>query len=82
MSKLSNIRSVAKYESKLLMRSWFYRIFLILAVLFICIFNFGALVSEDSMGMWIFRAIPSNIPYLNYNVGQNMFEYNPKRFKS
>ena len=55
------------------MRSWFYRIFLILAVLFICIFNFGALVSEESMGMWIFRAIPSNIPYLNLmflNTGQ------------
>ena len=73
MSKLSNIKSVAKYESKLLMRSWFYRIFLILAVVCICFFNFFNLVLEENMEMWIFRAIPSNIPYLNLmllNTGQ------------
>ncbi len=73
MSKLHNIRSVAKYESKLLMRSWFYRIFLILAVLFLCLFNFFALVSEDSGGFWLMKAISSNIPYVNLlflNTGQ------------
>ncbi|MDR1098122.1 MAG: xanthan lyase, partial [Tannerella sp.] len=73
MSKLHNIRSVAKYESKLLMRSWFYRIFMILAILFLCLFNFVALVSEDSGGFWLMKAISSNIPYANLlllNTGQ------------
>lgn len=73
MSKLSNIRSVAKYESKLLMRSWFYRVFFVLAVLFLCFFNFAALISEDSGGFWLMKAISSNIPYVNLlflNTGQ------------
>jgi ABC-type transport system involved in multi-copper enzyme maturation permease subunit len=72
MSKLHNIQSVAKYESKLLMRSWFYRIFLVLAILFLCIFNFAALVSENS-GFWLMKALPANIPYVNLmflNTGQ------------
>ncbi|MDR0395111.1 MAG: xanthan lyase [Tannerella sp.] len=73
MSALNNIRSVAKYESKLLMRSWFYRIFLILAVLFLCIVNFAMLISEDNSDFWMLKAISSNIPYLNLlflNTGQ------------
>ena len=73
MALLDNIRSVAKYESKLLMRSWFYRIFLILAILFLCFFNFAYLVNSDNVQYWIMRAIPSNIPYLNLlllNTGQ------------
>ena len=73
MSKLSNISSVAKYESKLLMRSWFYRIFLILAVLFLCFYNLAALVLEDSGVPWMIRALSSNIPYVNLlllNTGQ------------
>lgn len=72
MSKIHNIRSVAKYESKLLKRSWFYRIFVLLAVVALCFFNFIALISEDG-GLWILRAIPSNIPYVNLlflNTGQ------------
>ena len=73
MSKLSNINHVAKYESKLLMRSWFYRIFLVLAVLFLTFYNFSMLVNGDNTGMWILRALPSNIPYINLlllNTGQ------------
>ena len=73
MSILDNIRSVAKYESKLLMRSWFYRVFLILAIIFLCVYNFAALINEDSGVMWLIRAIPSNIPYANLlflNTGQ------------
>jgi len=73
MSKLSNISSVAKYESKLLMRSWFYRIFLVVAVLALCIFNFANLVNTDNSGFWIMRALSSNIPYINLlllNAGQ------------
>jgi ABC-type transport system involved in multi-copper enzyme maturation permease subunit len=73
MSVLNNIRSVAKYESKLLMRSWFYRIFLILAVVFLCFLNFSALISEESGGFWLMKALSSNIPYVNLlflNTGQ------------
>ena len=73
MFALHNIQSVAKYESKLLMRSWFYRIFLIMAILFLCVFNFVALVSEQGSGMWLMKALPANIPYINLlflNTGQ------------
>ncbi|MDR2680729.1 MAG: xanthan lyase, partial [Tannerella sp.] len=71
MSIFDNIRSVSKYESKLLMRSWFYRIFLVLAVVSLCIFNFAALIGED--GFWMMKAVASNIPYVNLlflNTGQ------------
>lgn len=73
MFALHNIQSVAKYESKLLMRSWFYRIFLIMAILFLCIFNFAALISEEGGGFWLMKALPANIPYINLlflNTGQ------------
>ena len=64
MTFISNIQSVAKYESKLLIRSWFFRVFTVLAVAIITFFNFMLIVSEDSGGIWIATAIPSNIPYL------------------
>ena len=73
MLALYNIQSVARYESKLLMRSWFYWIFLVLAILLLCLFNFLALVSEDSGGYWLMKALPANIPYINLmflNTGQ------------
>ena len=72
MALLDNIKSVAKYESKLLMRSWFYRVFLILAILFICIYNLVVLISGEA-GSWLMKALPSNIPYINLlflNTGQ------------
>lgn len=72
MSVLFNIHSVAKYESKLLTRSWFYRIFMILAILFLSLFNFISLVSEGSAS-WLMKALPANIPYINLmllNTGQ------------
>ena len=73
MAIFDNIKSVAKYESKLLMRSWFYRVFLVLAILFLSIFNFIFLVFPDISQFWIMRALPSNIPYVNLllmNTGQ------------
>ena len=73
MAVLDNINSVAKYESKLLMRSWFYRVFLILAILVLSIFNFAFLVVPENPQFWIMRALPSNIPYINLlllNTGQ------------
>ena len=68
------LRSVSKYESKLLTRSWFFRIFTILAVLILGILNLVFLALQDTGGnMWIITAIPSNIPYFNLlflNTGQ------------
>lgn len=63
MTFLSNIQSVAKYESKLLIRSWFFRVFTVLAITIISFLNFGLFVSENG-SMWIATSIPSNIPYL------------------
>lgn len=63
MTFLSNIQSVAKYESKLLIRSWFFRVFTVLAIGITTLFNFLLFVSEDTYGFWIAMSIPSNIPY-------------------
>ncbi len=68
------IRSVSKYESKLLTRSWFFKIFTILAVLILGFWNLAILVVEEmSGGVWVVKAITSNIPYINLlllNTGQ------------
>ncbi len=64
MTFISNIQSVAKYESKLLIRSWFFRVFTVLAVGIISFLNFMLFVSEDMGELWIATSIPSNIPYL------------------
>jgi hypothetical protein len=57
------------------MRSWFYRVFLVLAVLALCIFNLGTLIDFDGNGggFWIMKSLASNIPYVNLlflNTGQ------------
>ena len=73
MSFIYNIQSVAKYESKILIRSWFFKIFTLLALLFLSAFNFGALLSENGGWLWLAKAVPSNIPYINLlllNTGQ------------
>ena len=46
MSFIMNIRSVAKYESKILVRSWFFRIFTLLAVVFLGFFNFAMMLMD------------------------------------
>jgi len=70
---IHNIQSVSKYESKLLIRSWFFKIFTLLAIVILTFFNWAMLASEDSGGFWAAKAIPSNIPYINLlllNTGQ------------
>lgn len=64
---LKNIQSVAKYESTLLLRSWFFRVFAVLALLILGFFNFVAIQE------WSIIAVPANLPYtilLFLNVGQ------------
>ena len=67
MQFLRNIQSVAKYESTLLLRSWFFRVFTVLALLILGFFNFVAIQE------WSVIAVPANLPYtilLFLNVGQ------------
>ncbi|MBE9519115.1 MAG: hypothetical protein IMY68_11120, partial [Bacteroidetes bacterium] len=62
---------VATYESKTLFRSWFFRIFAILALLILFGTNMGFFGTQDTL--WTFRAIAANLPYINVlfiNVAQ------------
>ena len=65
MFSFFNIRSVALYEAKTLLRSWFFLIFAAMTLCFIgamdVLFYSGALDEAP----WLFRALPSFIPYLN-----------------
>lgn len=70
MPFFSNIHTVAKYESKLLLRGWFFRIFAALAILFIGLINFGIVAQSKA---WIIISIPSNIPYISL-LFFNMFQ--------
>ena len=86
MSFITNIRSVAKYESKILVRSWFFRIFTLLAVVFLGFFNFAMMLMEDNFGLWFAKSVSSNIPYLNLlllNTGQavSQFSFLPNFWK-
>ncbi|MBL4561249.1 MAG: hypothetical protein JKX79_09730 [Labilibaculum sp.] len=72
MISIHTIRTVAKFETRTLLRSWFFRIFAGFSILFIGIFNVTAFV-ENSGAPWIYRALPAAIPYANLillNLGQ------------
>src|SRR5665648_13567 len=67
MKAIHNILTVSKYESKTLFRSWFFRIFSILALLFVFMFNMG---TQTSVG-WPngdMVALPSMIPFINLYI--------------
>lgn len=69
---LINIWNVAVYESKTLYRSWFFRIFAILALVILFGTNMGVF-GGHSDARWTFRAIAANLPYINVlfiNVAQ------------
>jgi hypothetical protein len=73
MVSLHNILSIAKYERKTLLRSWFFRIFSILSLLVLFGMNFGMVIQGGGNEGWAIRAIPSAIPYFNLlilNVAQ------------
>ncbi len=72
MISLHNIFTVAKYEAKILRRSWLFRLFALGAIFILTIMNI-AIVSPIGDEDWQFLAIPSSIPYLNLyllNIGQ------------
>ncbi|MGE5448315.1 MAG: xanthan lyase, partial [Bacteroidales bacterium] len=64
MISFHNISSIAKYEVTTLLRSWFFRIFALLAIVFLFFFNLIIQVVEQGQN-WNFRAISSAIPYVN-----------------
>ena len=64
MISLFNILAVARIEAKTLWRSWFFRIFSILAIAFIGLFDVAAL-APFTHTPWEFRGIPSSIPYMS-----------------
>lgn len=59
---LFTFRTISKYERKILMRSWFFRIFSVLSLIVIFSFNMGE-ISEVGDKEWVYRAVPSNMPY-------------------
>ena len=67
MKAIHNILTVSKYESKTLFRSWFFRIFSILALLFVFLYNLG---TQTGVG-WPngdLVALPSMIPFINLYI--------------
>jgi hypothetical protein len=66
MSFLTNIHSVSVYESKLLLRSWFFRIFSVLLLLYAFFIN-GIMYMVSNFS-WAVTAIPSNAAYINMLV--------------
>ncbi len=73
MISLHNILSIAKYERKTLLRSWFFRIFSVLSLLILFGMNFGMIIEGGGPESWAIRSIPAAIPYFNLlllNVAQ------------
>ncbi|HUU27132.1 MAG TPA: hypothetical protein VM123_04900 [archaeon] len=71
MSSLRPILPIARYEAKILFRSWFFRIFSLLALAILILLN--VMFFGHSFIQWQFRGIPSSIPYFNLlllNVAQ------------
>jgi len=64
MISFYNISSIAKYEITTLLRSWFFRIFALIAIIFLFFFNMGTLILNPGSN-WDIRAISSAIPYAN-----------------
>ncbi len=63
---IHHIKSIALYETKTLLRSWFFRIFAIISMVFLFFFNFGVLIqSSGGAGEWELKGLPSLIPYIN-----------------
>jgi ABC-type transport system involved in multi-copper enzyme maturation permease subunit len=72
MALLHNIRTVAKYEAKILRRSWFFRLFAIGSLVIFTFMNIG-LFSPVGDEDWNLISIPSSVPLINLyllNIGQ------------
>ncbi|MFC1614133.1 hypothetical protein ACFL5K_02430 [Gemmatimonadota bacterium] len=63
MKSLHTIGTIALFESKVLLRSWFFRIFALLALLILTTLNY--FVFARPFIPWMFSGMSSYIPYLN-----------------
>lgn len=66
------VNTIARYEMRTLLRSWFFRIFTLLAIIGLGIFNVAMNV-EASGAPWIYKGMAASIPYANLiilNLGQ------------
>ncbi|MCK4538428.1 MAG: hypothetical protein KAV42_06480 [Candidatus Krumholzibacteria bacterium] len=64
MISFYNIFTVAKIEVRTLLRSWFFRIFSAIAIIFLGFWDFATL-SKVTHSPWAFRGISSTIPYVS-----------------
>lgn len=72
MMSFYKLLTVAHYEMRTLLRSWFFRIFAGLSVVGLGIFNIAVNIA-DSGAPFIYRALPASLPYVNLlvlNLGQ------------
>lgn len=65
MFAFNQILTIARYERRILLRSWFFRILAILSFLYIGVFS-GAMVFEKNPFTWMFRSMPAGIIYSNF----------------
>src|SRR5665647_3625681 len=68
MRAIHNIIAVAKYESITLFRSWFFRIFSILSLVFVFLYNFGTQSGVVGWPNSDMIALPSMIPFTNLYI--------------
>jgi ABC-type transport system involved in multi-copper enzyme maturation permease subunit len=68
MRAIHNIIAVAKYESITLFRSWFFRIFSILSLVFVFFYNFGTQSGVVGWPNGDMIALPSMIPFTNLYI--------------
>lgn len=64
MISIHNINSIAKYEITTLLRSWFFRIFALIAIVVTFFYNLASLIMNNG-GNWALHAISSIVPYIN-----------------
>ena len=73
MLSIKNIWTIARYEVKTLLRSWFFRIFSGLVLIVLTFFNIVIFAQAFATMPWQSRGIPSSMPYFNLillNVAQ------------
>jgi len=65
MISLYNIWVIASYETKILFRSWFFRVLAILAIGILTFMNIVFFSGAIKEVPWFLRGIPSSVPYFN-----------------
>jgi ABC-type transport system involved in multi-copper enzyme maturation permease subunit len=65
MLSFYNIDSIARYELRILLRSWFFRIFAILSLFIIGVYTAVCLFENDQF-TWVFRSSPTTLIYADF----------------